>query len=250
MEILIAIIILAAFILILYLKHRLSSASHKGWVGERRVYSRLLDLPDEYNIFDDVMIPKKNGKTTQIDHIVVSPYGIFVIETKNYQGIIIGNGSANDWKQNIWGNEYKLFNPAIQNYAHIAALKQFLPKYSHRFIHNIVTFPNETKLNLFGISEHVVHYNNLRPTILTYSNRVLTDGQMHEVINAIHANNILDKEQRKAHIQSVKLTVATNKAYTSNGLCPHCGGKLMLRNGKYGQFYGCSNYPNCKFTKK
>ena len=32
-------------------------------------------------------------------------------------------------------------------------------------------------------------------------------------------------------------------------ICPKCGGKLRIRNGKYGKFYGCSNYPNCEFTK-
>ena len=35
-----------------------------------------------------------------------------------------------------------------------------------------------------------------------------------------------------------------------NNICPRCGGKLVLRNGKYGDFYGCENYPKCKFIKK
>ncbi|MBR6489156.1 MAG: topoisomerase DNA-binding C4 zinc finger domain-containing protein, partial [Muribaculaceae bacterium] len=34
------------------------------------------------------------------------------------------------------------------------------------------------------------------------------------------------------------------------GICPKCGGKLVQRNGRYGSFYGCSNYPRCKFTTK
>ncbi|MEE0651535.1 MAG: topoisomerase DNA-binding C4 zinc finger domain-containing protein [Segatella copri] len=32
------------------------------------------------------------------------------------------------------------------------------------------------------------------------------------------------------------------------GVCPQCGGQLVLRNGRYGFFYGCSNFPKCKFT--
>ncbi|MDR0778247.1 MAG: topoisomerase DNA-binding C4 zinc finger domain-containing protein [Methanomassiliicoccaceae archaeon] len=32
-------------------------------------------------------------------------------------------------------------------------------------------------------------------------------------------------------------------------MCPRCGKMLVLRNGKNGQFYGCSGYPNCRFTK-
>ena len=32
--------------------------------------------------------------------------------------------------------------------------------------------------------------------------------------------------------------------------CPECGGDLVIRNGKYGKFTACSNYPNCKYIKK
>lgn len=33
-------------------------------------------------------------------------------------------------------------------------------------------------------------------------------------------------------------------------ICPKCGGNLITRNGKYGEFIGCSNYPKCKYIKK
>ena len=41
-----------------------------------------------------------------------------------------------------------------------------------------------------------------------------------------------------------------NSTLNDSFICEKCGAKLILRNGKYGEFYGCSNYPNCKFTKK
>jgi ssDNA-binding Zn-finger/Zn-ribbon topoisomerase 1 len=31
--------------------------------------------------------------------------------------------------------------------------------------------------------------------------------------------------------------------------CPECGGKMIPRNGKYGKFWGCNNYPDCKGTR-
>jgi restriction system protein len=34
------------------------------------------------------------------------------------------------------------------------------------------------------------------------------------------------------------------------GICPKCGGSLVERSGKFGKFYGCSNYPKCDFTRK
>ena len=66
----------------------MSSPDNVGKAGERRVARKLDWLPKEYTILNDIMLRTQYG-TTQIDHVVVSPYGIFVIETKNYKGWII-----------------------------------------------------------------------------------------------------------------------------------------------------------------
>lgn len=57
----------------------------KGKYSEKLVHKKMLQLPDEYTIFNDFLF-ESNGHSTQIDHIVVSPYGVFVIETKGYKG--------------------------------------------------------------------------------------------------------------------------------------------------------------------
>lgn len=56
----------------------------KGKYSEKLVHKEMLQLPDEYVIFNDLLF-ESNGRSTQIDHIVVSPYGVFVIETKGYK---------------------------------------------------------------------------------------------------------------------------------------------------------------------
>lgn len=71
-----------------------------GAVGESKVSGILQSLPDEYRKINGVIIPNKNG-TTQIDHIVVSRYGIFVIETKNYSGWIFGADNSKKMEANI-----------------------------------------------------------------------------------------------------------------------------------------------------
>ncbi len=43
--------------------------------------------------------------------------------------------------------------------------------------------------------------------------------------------------------------VTPKKKYDST-VCPECGGKLVERTGRFGKFFGCSNYPRCGFTKK
>jgi hypothetical protein len=61
----------------------------KGWIDEAQVtIAKKIFLDKEfYTDVNNVTIPSTNG-TTQIDHIIVSPYGIFVVETKNMDGWI------------------------------------------------------------------------------------------------------------------------------------------------------------------
>lgn len=73
----------------MYLK--VNFATIKGRVGEANV-NRILErlIKDVYKIYHDVYVPNGEGGTTQVDHIVTSPYEIFVIETKHYKGWIFG----------------------------------------------------------------------------------------------------------------------------------------------------------------
>ena len=57
-------------------------------------------------------------------------------------------------------------------------------------------------------------------------------------------------EIENRHIQSIEERFEEKEITIQGGKCPRCGGQLKLRNGKYGQFYGCSNYPQCRFTHK
>ena len=63
----------------------------KGKVGEFAVQAHVkLYLDERYTLINDVTLPDEQGGTTQIDHIVLSPFRVFVIETKNYKGWIFG----------------------------------------------------------------------------------------------------------------------------------------------------------------
>lgn len=89
-----AVIAVTVFVLLIWL--RLTRAKRVGKFGEANIKLRLSGLPEaEYTVFNDILIPNASDTgTTQIDHVVVSPYGIFVIETKNYQGWIYGSEHA------------------------------------------------------------------------------------------------------------------------------------------------------------
>ena len=108
MEVLFIIVAVVVIILLLQL------IPTKGKVGEKRVASILARLPEaDYKVINDLLL-SSNGYSTQIDHIIVSVYGIFVIETKFYQGWIYGGENSEYWTQNIHRNKYRLLNPSIR----------------------------------------------------------------------------------------------------------------------------------------
>ena len=86
-----------------------------GLRGEYTVSRELHRLGEKYIILNDLMIKTSHG-TCQIDHIVLSPYGIFVVETKNISGKITGN---DEWKEWYWvGKDFNktIYNPVMQNF--------------------------------------------------------------------------------------------------------------------------------------
>ena len=77
-------------------------AKVSGDTGELEISSALKSLPDYYHIIDDVLLQTKKG-STQLDHVIVSPFGIFVIETKNHKGMIFGDCCGQVWTQVLNG---------------------------------------------------------------------------------------------------------------------------------------------------
>lgn len=213
-----------------------------GKAGEFHVKSELRELPNEkYLVLNDVMI-ESNNKTYQIDHIVVSEFGIFVIETKQYNGYIVGNEYDKKWKQN---NKFYINNPIHQNYGHIKSLENVLNLDNNKFI-PIVCIPSTANMKVTSKS-HVLHIYELNKTILSYKETILDN--YNEIYKVIDNLNIVDKDKRKEHIKYAK-EIKKNKSINENNCCPKCGSNLIKRNGKYGEFYGCSNFPKCKYTKK
>ena len=213
-----------------------------GKAGEFHVKNELKKLPnDKYLILNDVMI-EDNNTTYQIYHIVVSEFGIFVIETKQYNGYIVGNEYEKKWKQN---NKFYINNPIHQNYGHIKALENVLKLEGNKFV-PIVCIPSTAKIQVKSKS-HVLHIDELNETILSYKEKIIDNYR--EIYKIIDSLNIVDRDKRKKHVEYAK-KIKDNQTVNGEEYCHKCGGKLIKRRGKYGDFLGCSNYPKCKYTRK
>lgn len=236
-------------IVILLLIFRLNWSKTKGSIGEARAARHLSKLsPEEYSVINDVLIT--NGdRSSQIDHIVVSRFGIFVIETKNYKGWIHGGEHSEYWTQSIYSDKFKFRNPIIQNAGHIRALKNTLREYPQAIYHSIVAFTGSAELKNVYSSTPVIYGSQLRWTIQEQSTtRCLSAEQVADIVDKLSGMSKPDKTAKKNHVQQARYQAYERERAERLLVCPRCGAGLVERHGQYGGFYGCSNYPRCRYT--
>ncbi|MCF6340317.1 MAG: NERD domain-containing protein [Sulfurimonas sp.] len=132
------------FILMVLILIFVKSPFGKGLIGESLVNLAIAFRlnKNEYQLFKNVTIPTKDG-TTQIDHIIVSKYGIFVIETKNMKGWIFGDKNQKTWTQKIYKYTNKFQNPLHQNYKHVKTLESLLNINKDK-IFSVITFVGDS----------------------------------------------------------------------------------------------------------
>lgn len=214
----------------------------RGIIGELRVRLMLgKTKPGEQYVINDLMLKVGDGKTSQIDHIVINPNGVFVIETKNYSGRIYGSEEQLEWTQVLrYGKvKHKLYNPVRQNRTHIYRLSKFLSKKikitsAVVFVQGNTQFINASEVYTLGGLKRLLNTEQYH----------LTKKQMEKIYKKLlKVKSTADLDE---HIENIRVL----QAEIADNVCPRCGKPLVLRSGRYGNFYGCSGYPSCKFTKK
>lgn len=118
----------------------------------------------EYRVFHDLYVPTTKGKTTQIDHLIISRYGIFVIETKNYKGWIYGSEKNKYWEKVIYQRKEKFYNPIHQNDGHIKAVQDYLQLEDSAVFHSMIACSMRATLKKIEVRD--------ARTIITYIPRI------------------------------------------------------------------------------
>ena len=220
----------------------------KGWVGEvQGTLAKKIFLDAQvYVDVNNVTIPTSNG-STQIDHVIVSRYGIFVVETKNMDGWIFGDEKNSQWTQSIFGKKYKFQNPLHQNYRHTKALSEFLGIDHSNFL-SVVMFWGECEFKTTLPSN--VMTSGYTSYIKSHTAVLFTDHEAQEIATALK-DGMLPKSwaTRRQHVASLK------ERFSSSTTCPKCGNPLVLRTAKSGanagsQFFGCTKFPACRYVAK
>lgn len=243
-------VILIVSLIVLVVLYKLYAPKIKGYMGESRVARQLDKLQnEEYKVFNDVLIRTGRG-SSQIDHIVISIYGVFVIETKNYSGWIHGNEHSEYWTQSHYDTKTKFRNPIKQNWAHIYALKEALSGFERVKYHSIVVFAGTAELKNVSTQILVIYDHELYQTIMdTRGIPNLSIKQVNTIADKLNKVNIQDKVAKREHDHHVQNRVRECKSKEKSLVCPKCGGNLVLREGPYSRFYGCSNYPKCEYKR-
>ncbi|HIF9448432.1 TPA: NERD domain-containing protein [Photobacterium damselae] len=223
----------------------------KGIFGEYLVNRLLSKLPEsDYTLIKDVTLPTSDG-TTQVDHIVVSKYGIFVVETKNMKGWIFGSARQKLWTQKIYRHSSKFQNPLHQNYKHIKALETLLGC-SADYLHSVIVFIGDSTFKT-EMPPNVTYARGSIRYIQQFNNVVFSDkdyARLTDSINQIKLKRGVITDLK--HRNHVKEIVASK---VSSNQCPRCGSEMVLRETKRGenigkQFWGCSTFPKCRAVKK
>lgn len=197
--ILLAIAIIALGALVAWL----NSPGAKGRRGEAMVERTLAKLdPGEYRVLHNVTLPTTGGHTTQIDHVVISRYGIFVLETKHLAGWIFGKAGDARWTQSFGrGRNFPLQNPLRQNHAHVKALQATTGLGDEAF-ESLVIMTGAATFKT-GIPKGVLALRDLLRVLRAMPRQRLTDTQVKAAVNAIEAARLAPgPETDREHIET------------------------------------------------
>ncbi len=195
-----------------------NSFTEKGRNGELLVNQCIKDHlnPDDYSLLENITLPTNDNGSTQIDHILISKFGIFVIETKNMTGWIFGNESSKSWTKTLYNKKIQFQNPIRQNYKHIKAVSRLLGIAANR-IYSLVVFVGDADFKTI-IPHNVFLDDDFIPFIQSKNQRIYNDQQIKRFISKLEKNRFDDSiETERKHIEYLdNLHNKINSTYISD----------------------------------
>ena len=227
-----------------------------GSLGEwlAKVYAKT--LPGAL-VLHDVLINGNDQFKSQIDLLLVGNKGVYVVEMKMYtEAKVYGDTRKNKWYYYNHGRKYEIYSPLKQNQKHVEYLKTFLKEFGEVPCYSIVTMvcedfklsgecpPDTIVCNSLPAMERAIY------KIADGKPEIWSDEKKQEIYTYIQTNQYIGKEARTEHKENVQAYKEKMQIMKEKRICPYCKVDLVLRKGKYGEFYGCPNYPKCKYTLK
>ena len=218
----------------------------KGWFGEKKTqFSLWVSLNRRvYCRYHDLIIPTHNG-TAQLDHVLVSPFGIFIVETKNLRGWIYGDPAQSRWTQVLFRKKNQFQNPLRQTYRQMKVLSEYL-NVSEVTIHPVIAFVGACEFKTEMPPN--VRRSGVGGYIKSFTQVVYDENQLKLIQFGMERLAVATDLSASDHLRSLR------ERHNSKTVCPRCGSDLVTRTVKRGrnegsQFLGCQAYPKCRFTR-
>lgn len=233
----------------------------KGGFGEYLTkYMATLDIP-ELLVLHDILIDGYGENTSQTDLLLIGEKGIYVLEVKTYtEAKIYGDGKKSQWYYYKGGHKYDIYSPIKQNKNHIKHLKDLLKDFGDIPCFSVIVLLCEdfkiSNINDNPDNPDTVVLNGLLQLrhgleqLAKGKPSALTEEQRKAIFEYIKEHQYKDSEKRFEHKERTKAIQDKHLDAVDNTRCPYCKIQLVLRDGKYGKFYACPNFPSCKYTQK
>jgi len=168
-----------------------------GAIGEAAVSWKLRRYCVE--VADDLILPDGRGGLTQVDHLALTPGGLFFVETKNYGGLILGQTRDRTWTQCIGRRRHKLQNPLRQNWGHIKAVEALATGVP---VSGLVVFTSRARFPK-GLPAGVILLSDLRRVFARESGADVPQTYR-QGWESVVAQSRSDRAARKAHLSGIR----------------------------------------------
>ncbi|MBS6500114.1 MAG: NERD domain-containing protein [Clostridium sp.] len=179
----------------------------RGAEGEHQVAYELKKYICKGNLYKSVYIPIEAGRDTEIDLLLVNCYGVFVIESKNWNGSITGKEDGDKWIfSNTLGDSF-MDNPCKQNEYHLKRLKEYLDINKDTY-HSIIVFGYDSTLDFYPKNncKSVLGIKELEKYMDSMINKekILSDEEIKYIDTKIKSCIDKDDKYKEKHVQRVK----------------------------------------------
>jgi hypothetical protein len=185
-----------------------------GSYGEYLTYKQLRPIERQGRFLFNVYLPKEDGKTTELDVVMIHKSGLYVFESKNYSGWIFGTESQRTWTQSLRAGRRSIknhfYNPIMQNASHMKHLKQCLSDYPHIVYHSFILFSDRCELkkitldqgNAQILNRHLV-LNRVKRTI-SKTGTILTTDEIEAIYQKLFPYSQASEEVKQTHIENIR----------------------------------------------
>lgn len=188
----------------------------RGLIGEYEIYSDLSNLKGYKRFLFSAYIPKGDGNAAEIDIILLHSSGIYVIESKNFNGVIYGGKYKEYWTQvnTKWNTKKDFYNPTFQNISHIKYLGKYLkskkPDITKDLFVSYIVFGDDcdiSNISLTNSAHIIINRKDVLKEIeadYDYAGNIISDEDIDHIYKILYPLTQVNEQYKVKHANKIK----------------------------------------------